>query len=75
MRGINVYPEVVDAFPCPWVGLLRSSGLSDAEVKSLAGNGMHIPTIGSLLVWAIACLELKPEEAAGEPASKRARRI
>ena len=47
------------------------------QVKGVAGNAMHVPTIGSLLVWTVANLEKTQPLVSGgggePPASKRRR--
>ena len=51
-------------------------GLSSKQVKVIAGNAMHVPTVGCLLVWTVSNFELSPVEQAadgGEPACKRRR--
>ena len=51
-------------------------GLSSKQVKEIAGNAMHVPTIGCILVWTVAKFELPPVEQpaeGGEAAAKRRR--
>ena len=84
--GLHIYPDVIDsrALVCPWLPMLTNSGeepgLNAKQVKEIAGNAMHVPTIGSLLVWTVSSFELEEAGAAraedadgGEPPCKRRR--
>ena len=73
---MHVYPEIVKSdftLVCPWLSMLADGfSLSSKHVKEIAGNAMHVPTVGSLLVWSVANFELSLK-ASDEPASKRSR--
>eukprot|EP00959_Pyramimonas_sp_CCMP1952_P019346 408996-Pyramimonas_sp.AAC.1 len=52
-------PVIGDDFPhrCPFIDLIRAKALSHDDVKSLAGNCMHIGVVGPLVLYVLACLE------------------
>lgn len=38
----------------PFLALVTSGGLTDRELRSLCGNGFHVPTVGVVLMWTLS---------------------
>lgn len=63
--GVPLLDEYGTSWKCPWSHLLSQGApgyLSMGSCANLAGNGMHINAIGSLLMWLLA--HLVPREVA-----------
>ena len=48
-----------DDYPCYWRALLDSSKLSPKDVKKLAGNAMHMVSVGQFLLYVLASVKAK----------------
>ena len=61
--GECVFPELVDTdYECLFLSLLRSGVLTNANLKSLAGNSFHLPLIGAIMSYLLAMSERMPAE-------------
>ena len=38
----------------PFISLVLGGGLTDCELRSLCGNGFHVPTVGVVVIWLLA---------------------
>ena len=59
LLGVPVFPHHVEAAGVA-TGLASPSvmrALSAEKIRSLAGNGMHVSSVGLMLVYVLACTE------------------
>ena len=58
LMGEPVYPGCgSEGFRSPMMEAKQRNMLNDREVKSMAGNGMHVAAVGTVLCYGLACLE------------------
>jgi hypothetical protein len=58
-QGVNVMPEVTqvpEAFPA--YQMMERGLLSPSQLTSMAGNGWHVPTLGLVVMYVLASVEL-----------------
>eukprot|EP00969_Alexandrium_andersonii_P048518 2128490-Alexandrium_andersonii.AAC.1 len=48
VQGLAIF-ERESPYACPWLSLARSGKLSPCDLKSLAGNSMHLSVVGGVL--------------------------
>ena len=56
LMGVPAYRSCADAcgWSCPWAVLLES--MKDGDVARLAGNGLHVPCVAAVFMWALGIL-------------------
>jgi hypothetical protein len=67
MMGEAVYPDLVgQGGECLFQHVLDNNELSDAVIKRIAGQGMHLHYLTPLMVYALACLKVSTESVSCE---------
>jgi hypothetical protein len=54
--GMLESAEAKVMYPCPFYPLMNEGTLSEAALKKLAGNGMHLTCAGAMVMWTFAHL-------------------
>ena len=60
---LREYSHIIGAdhvFPCDFMSLVSSGQLALRDIRSLVGNGWHIGSVGSWLMFMLASTELQP---------------